>query len=364
MEISKVRIPSGTILNIKDATARTRLSELNNVENKNVATIKEEILTSANVKTALNTGTDDGTFLAKDGTWKVPAGGSSVQSDWNEADSTSDAYINNKPTLAAVATSGSYNDLTNKPTINNSSSIFFGTCSSAADAQTKEVTISDQDFTLKTGVIIAVKFTNTNTYSVTEENPITLNVNNTGAKQIYYSVSDANTGTSTIIYGLANRYAYYIYNENDDLWVWLSHGADTNSTYSAGTAALLTAGTNTTNRVWQAKILHDYISYPNVKYDVATQSKSGALTIDGSIPLHIITCTGNISSVALSTNPAAGHSCHVIFFATAARTVAIAHNATARVCPEAKNLSLSITANGYVEVDFLSDGTKVYVRGV
>jgi len=40
-----------------------------------------------------------------------------IQSDWNEADTTSKAYIQNKPTLATVATSGSYNDLTNKPTI-------------------------------------------------------------------------------------------------------------------------------------------------------------------------------------------------------------------------------------------------------
>ena len=40
-----------------------------------------------------------------------------VQSDWNETTTTSDAYIKNKPTLATVATSGSYNDLTNKPTI-------------------------------------------------------------------------------------------------------------------------------------------------------------------------------------------------------------------------------------------------------
>jgi len=40
-----------------------------------------------------------------------------VQSNWTEADTTSDAYIQNKPSLATVATSGSYNDLTNKPTI-------------------------------------------------------------------------------------------------------------------------------------------------------------------------------------------------------------------------------------------------------
>lgn len=49
-----------------------------------------------------------------------------VQADWNESDSSSDAYIKNKPdlsiyaqsaNLATVATSGDYDDLTNKPTI-------------------------------------------------------------------------------------------------------------------------------------------------------------------------------------------------------------------------------------------------------
>ena len=38
-----------------------------------------------------------------------------VQSNWNETNTSSDAYILNKPTLSTVATSGSYNDLTNKP---------------------------------------------------------------------------------------------------------------------------------------------------------------------------------------------------------------------------------------------------------
>ena len=40
-----------------------------------------------------------------------------VQSDWNVTNTSSDAYIKNKPNLANVATSGSYNDLSNKPTI-------------------------------------------------------------------------------------------------------------------------------------------------------------------------------------------------------------------------------------------------------
>lgn len=40
-----------------------------------------------------------------------------VQADWTENDHTSLAYIKNKPVLSEVATTGSYNDLTNKPSI-------------------------------------------------------------------------------------------------------------------------------------------------------------------------------------------------------------------------------------------------------
>lgn len=40
-----------------------------------------------------------------------------VQSDWNESAADSGAFIKNKPSLAAVATSGNYNDLNNKPSI-------------------------------------------------------------------------------------------------------------------------------------------------------------------------------------------------------------------------------------------------------
>jgi len=40
-----------------------------------------------------------------------------VQADWTESDPTSPAFIENKPNLATVATSGSYNDLSDKPSI-------------------------------------------------------------------------------------------------------------------------------------------------------------------------------------------------------------------------------------------------------
>ena len=44
-------------------------------------------------------------------------GDDQVQSDWTEADSSKKSFIRNKPNLAAVATSGSYNDLTDTPSI-------------------------------------------------------------------------------------------------------------------------------------------------------------------------------------------------------------------------------------------------------
>ena len=43
--------------------------------------------------------------------------GVQVQSDWAETDDKSMSYIKNKPELSSVATSGSYDDLLNKPTI-------------------------------------------------------------------------------------------------------------------------------------------------------------------------------------------------------------------------------------------------------
>ena len=44
-------------------------------------------------------------------------GGTQVQANWTEEDTSDPSYIQNKPTLAEVATSGDYDDLENKPTI-------------------------------------------------------------------------------------------------------------------------------------------------------------------------------------------------------------------------------------------------------
>lgn len=105
-------------------------------------------------------------------------------------------------------------------------------------------------------------------------------------------------------------------------------------------------------------------------YTATAVNGSGALTLAGTDPIYVVTVTANISSVALTANPTAGHSCHVIFITdsndSTDRTVAIAHDATNRVCPAGADLSFTVPKNagGYVEVDFLNANNKIYVRGV
>lgn len=60
-----------------------------------------------------------------------------VQANWTEADSSSDAYIQNKPSLAAVATSGDYDDLLNKPTVDTTLSTSSNNAISNAAVTTK-----------------------------------------------------------------------------------------------------------------------------------------------------------------------------------------------------------------------------------
>lgn len=116
--------------------------------------------------------------------------------------------------------SGSYNDLTNKPTIptvptkvsafeNDAGYIedcspFYGVCST--DAETVEKTVTVDKFELKEGAIVIVKFIEANSVS----SP-TLNVNGTGAKPIYrYGTTAASTGTTTTgwIAGAVQMFVY------------------------------------------------------------------------------------------------------------------------------------------------------------
>jgi len=97
---------------------------------------------------------------------------SQIQSNWIETDTTSKAYIQNKPTLATVATSGSYADLIGTPTIGagNITILVNGTSAGTINAnQTSdnsislsipsavtESTVSGWGFTKNTGTVTSV----------------------------------------------------------------------------------------------------------------------------------------------------------------------------------------------------------------
>lgn len=85
---------------------------------------------------------------------------------------------------------------------------WYATCNTAAATVAKEATTTDSGFDLHEGVVVDVKFTNTNSGAV---GSLTLNVNSTGAKSIktMYNNSLANLTTAGQLYaGLVVRFVY------------------------------------------------------------------------------------------------------------------------------------------------------------
>ena len=123
------------------------------------------------------------------------------------------------------------------------------TCDTSASAQNKVASVSQSTWSRKVGCIVAVKYANTNTYNANSSTlgtgSITLNVNGTGAANIYYGATADPTGTNTAAFGYANRYAYYMW--DGTYWVWLSQSTDNNTTYSAISQANITNGSGTSS---------------------------------------------------------------------------------------------------------------------
>ena len=113
--------------------------------------------------------------------------------------------------------------------------VAYGTCDTAGDEAEKIVVIDgNSNWVLEKGALITVKFTNTNSVA----NP-KLNVNNTGAKSIYYNTA---VYTSSSSYGgYANRYITYQF--DGEYWVFISWSYDANdNTKVQQNAGIVTAG--------------------------------------------------------------------------------------------------------------------------
>lgn len=141
-----------------------------------------------------------------------------------------------------------------KDTLARGLKMYYGLCTSAADTAAKVVTVgAEQDFKLTVGALLMVKFTKSNSAS-----NVTLNVNSTGAKGIYYN-NGVYTGNSTTVCGYANANFIYMYGGSN--WIWVGHGSDNSSGYSAMSVAEGQTATATSSRVMRADYLKQIIQY-------------------------------------------------------------------------------------------------------
>lgn len=141
-----------------------------------------------------------------------------------------------------------------KDTVARGVKMYYGICTTAAATAAKVVTVgADQDFKLTVGALVMVKFTISNSAS-----SVTLNVNSTGAKSIYYN-NAVYTGTSTTVCGYANAHFIYMYDGTN--WVWVGHGSDSNTTYSAMSVAEGQTATATNARSMRSDYLKQIIQY-------------------------------------------------------------------------------------------------------
>ena len=129
----------------------------------------------------------------------------------------------------------------------NYSNIAYGTCSTAADTAAKVITVSgNTSWALQPGAIIVVKFSATNT----AQNP-TFNVNNTGAKSVWYNTALITTSNLGLA-GTANRPMEFMYDGTQ--FVFIGWSVDNNTTYT--NAALGQGyGTCSTGQATVAKVV-------------------------------------------------------------------------------------------------------------
>lgn len=143
--------------------------------------------------------------------------------------STQPVYFSEGKPIACTYTLGK--SVPSNAVFTDTNNVAFGTCDTAAATAEKTVTISgNNNWSLTAGAVIFVKFTNTNTAS-----GVTLNVNGTGAKNIWYNNADqtSTTTTNSNYYGYANRTLGYVY--DGTYYVLFYWGYDANTTYSNAT---------------------------------------------------------------------------------------------------------------------------------
>ena len=228
---------------------------------------------SVSITPSLSTGTKiaDFTINGSSGILYAPTGGGGGSSSLSGLDDVSLSSLSDGQILKYDSDTSKW--VNTHEATNNSCKVYYGSCSTAGDSQVKIATIpSAQNFVLETGALIYIKFTYDNTFAVTAEDHISLNVNGTGAKEIRYGAETATTGTSTGIYGAAKYIMEYMY--DGTYWIWVGKSGDSNTTYTNMSESEMRTGTSTTGRTICAARLK---TITNERID----TKIGALDVTG-----------------------------------------------------------------------------------
>jgi len=148
--------------------------------------------------------------------------------------------------------------------------IGYGISDSAADATEKTVTIANIT-SLNTGQIIVVQPNITSTVADS-----TLTLNNFNTYPMIYNGAAITTSTDSIVWG-EKFPSVWIFDGNN--WVFLGHGIDSNTTYSAMSTANGIAGTETTTRVMRADRLKQIIQGTTLT-GLSTSTNSAVVATD------------------------------------------------------------------------------------
>ena len=196
----------------------------------------------------------------------IPA--AQVQANWNETDTNSMAYIQNKPNIpsgvvvdqtydgtsanaqSGVAMAGELANYTK--TANLPLTPYYATSTTAADTATKVVSIPAIT-TLNVGQIICVKPTITSTVATSK-----IKLNDFTAYNMRYNGANITTSTDSVVWN-ENWVSWFVF--DGTYWQFAGHGYDnnTNTTYSAMSVSEGTTGTATNSRTVRADYLKQII---------------------------------------------------------------------------------------------------------
>jgi len=162
---------------------------------------------------------------------------------------------------------------------NKGSPTYYGTTSTAAGTQVKEVSVSDTGFSLEEGVVLVLKSTTAQTYNASTTKPMKLCVNNGTEVPVQY----LNGNYSTRYMWSANEIVELVYDGTN--WILLDNGLATTTYY--GVTKLINSVTSTSNA------LAATANSVKTAYDLANGKADDVHT-------HTISQLSNASTVAVT----------------------------------------------------------------